>query len=55
MTILIGYMRISKADGSQALDLQQDALLSSGVAESRLYSDEQSGSRHDNRKTLLIL
>lgn len=52
MTILIGYMRISKADGSQNLDLQKDALLSAGVDESRLYSDQQSGSRHDNRPGL---
>ncbi len=27
--MLIGYMRVSKADGSQVLDLQRDALLSS--------------------------
>jgi len=47
--MLIGYMRISKADGSQSLDLQKDALRSAGIDESRLYSDEQSGSRHDNR------
>jgi len=52
MTILIGYMRISKADGSQNLNLQKDALLSAGVDESRLYSDQQSGSRHDNRPGL---
>jgi hypothetical protein len=25
--VLIGYMRISKADGSQVFDLQRDALL----------------------------
>lgn len=52
MTVLIGYMRISKADGTQSLDLQKDALLSAGIDESRLYSDEQSGSRHDNRPGL---
>ena len=28
---LIGYMRVSKADGSQVLDLQRDALLAAGV------------------------
>ena len=27
----LGYMRVSKADGSQALDLQRDALLAAGV------------------------
>ncbi|MGI1279296.1 recombinase family protein, partial [Klebsiella quasipneumoniae subsp. similipneumoniae] len=25
--MLIGYMRVSKADGSQATDLQRDALI----------------------------
>ena len=27
----IGYMRVSKADGSQTLDLQRDALLAAGI------------------------
>lgn len=48
----IGYMRISKADGSQTLNLQKDALLAAGVEEERIYSDMQSGSRHDNRAGL---
>lgn len=52
MTVLIGYMRVSKADGSQVLDLQKDALLTAGVNEDRIYSDNQSGSRHDNRPGL---
>ena len=52
MTILIGYMRVSKADGSQVVDLQRDALLSAGIDETRLYSDAQSGSRQDNRPGL---
>ena len=29
--MLIGYMRVSKADGSQATDLQRDALIAAGV------------------------
>ena len=29
--MLIGYMRVSKADGSQATDLQHDALIAAGV------------------------
>jgi hypothetical protein len=33
---LIGYMRVSKADGSQVLDLQKDALLAAGVTERHL-------------------
>ena len=42
-------MRVSKADGSQTLDLQRDALLAAGVEEDRIYSDMQSGSKHENR------
>ncbi len=30
--VQIGYMRVSKADGSQVLDLQRDALLAAGVS-----------------------
>ncbi len=37
--MLIGYMRVSKNDGSQTLDLQRDALIASGVDENRLYHD----------------
>ncbi len=43
--MLIGYARVSKADGSQALDLQKDALLAAGVAEDRIYDDMASGHR----------
>ena len=50
--MLIGYMRVSKADGSQVLDLQKDALLAADIHEDRLYSDTQSGSRYDNRPGL---
>ena len=51
-SILIGYMRVSKADSSQLTDLQEDALLNAGVDKSRIYSDTQSGSRFDNRQGL---
>jgi DNA invertase Pin-like site-specific DNA recombinase len=44
---LIGYMRVSKADGSQVLDLQRDALLAAGVHERHLYSDMASGKQDD--------
>jgi len=44
---LFGYMRVSKADGSQVLDLQADALQTAGVAERNLYSDTASGKRDD--------
>ena len=39
----IGYMRVSKADGSQSTDLQRDALRAAGVASRRLYEDRASG------------
>jgi hypothetical protein len=29
--MLVGYMRVSKVDGSQVSDLQRDALLAAGV------------------------
>ena len=45
--MLIGYMRVSKADGSQVLDLQRDALLDAGVKAEHLYEDHASGKRDD--------
>ena len=41
--MLIGYARVSKADGSQSLDLQRDALLAASVGEERIYADHASG------------
>ena len=35
--MLIGYARISKADGSQSLDLQRDALREAGVSDDAIY------------------
>ena len=49
--MLIGYMRVSKADGSQSTDLQRDALISSGVSPAHLYEDKASG-RRDERPGL---
>ncbi|MHA6966481.1 recombinase family protein [Glutamicibacter bergerei] len=43
----IGYMRVSKADGSQSTDLQRDALLAAGVDPSKLYEDHASGKKDD--------
>jgi DNA invertase Pin-like site-specific DNA recombinase len=40
-------MRVSKADGSQILDLQKDALLAAGVSQRHLYSDTASGKKDD--------
>jgi DNA invertase Pin-like site-specific DNA recombinase len=31
--MLVGYMRVSKTDGSQTVELQRDALLAAGVRE----------------------
>ena len=49
--MLIGYARVSKADGSQLLDLQRDALTGAGVTEDRIYEDQASG-RRDHRPGL---
>src|SRR5271167_3930150 len=40
-------MRVSKADGSQVLDLQRDALIAAGVKRSHLYEDQASGKKDD--------
>ncbi|MGO9545566.1 MAG: recombinase family protein [Rhodomicrobium sp.] len=45
--MLVGYMRVSKADGSQVLDLQHDALSAAGVEPEQLYEDHASGKKDD--------
>ena len=45
--MFIGYMRVSKSDGTQTLNLQRDALLAAGVAPERLYEDLASGRKDD--------
>ena len=45
--MLIGYARVSKADSSQSLDLQRDALIAAGVGESQIYADHASGKKDD--------
>jgi DNA invertase Pin-like site-specific DNA recombinase len=45
--MLIGYMRVSKADGSQTTHLQRDALELAGVDPKHLYEDRASGKRED--------
>ena len=46
--MLIGYARVSKADGSQSLDLQRDALRAEGIDDAaNLYHDFASGVRDD--------
>ena len=47
--MLIGYARVSKADGSQSLDLQRDALSQADVE--TVYEDQASG-KTDNRPGL---
>jgi DNA invertase Pin-like site-specific DNA recombinase len=47
--MLVGYMRVSKADGSQVLDLQRDALTEAGVKAKNLYDDRASGKRDDRQ------
>jgi DNA invertase Pin-like site-specific DNA recombinase len=48
VTVLIGYARVSKADGSQVIDLQRDALAKAGVdLEHHLSTDAASGKRDD--------
>ena len=49
--MLLGYARVSKADGSQLLDLQVDALREAGIDSERIYQDRMSG-RHDQRPGL---
>jgi DNA invertase Pin-like site-specific DNA recombinase len=41
--MLIGYMRVSKADGSQITDLQRDALIAAGVVANHICEDRASG------------
>ncbi len=49
--MLVGYMRVSKTDGTQTVDLQRDALLAAGVDAAHLYDDHTSG-RNDDRPGL---
>jgi DNA invertase Pin-like site-specific DNA recombinase len=49
--MLVGYMRVSKSDGSQTTDPQRDALVEAGVDDERLYEDKASG-RLDDRPGL---
>lgn len=47
MTTMIGYARVSKADGSQLHDLQRDALVKAGVEADNVYEDSVSGKKED--------
>lgn len=45
--MMIGYMRVSKSDGTQIMDLQRDALLAANVFQEHLYEDFASGKTDD--------
>jgi DNA invertase Pin-like site-specific DNA recombinase len=45
--MLIGYVRVSKADGSQVFDLQKDALHCAGVPPEAIYEDRATGKQDD--------
>lgn len=49
--MFIGYMRVSKSDGTQVFNLQRDALVKYGIDESRIYQDRTSG-KSDTRPGL---
>jgi len=53
--MLLGYMRVSKSDGSQVLDLQRDALIAAGVDPANLYEDYASGKKDDRPGLLAAL
>jgi DNA invertase Pin-like site-specific DNA recombinase len=50
--MLIGYVRVSKSDGSQTTDPQRDELIAVGVKPEHLYEDMASG-RKDSRPGLI--
>ncbi len=43
--MMIGYARVSSADGRQSTDLQRDALVAAGVDPARIWEDRASGAR----------
>lgn len=45
--MLVGYVRVSKSDGSQTTQLQHDALVAAGISSEAIYEDMASGSRDD--------
>ena len=45
--MFIGYIRVSKSDGSQLLDLQKDALIKAGVEPKYIYEVLASGRKDD--------
>jgi DNA invertase Pin-like site-specific DNA recombinase len=50
--MLIGYARVSKNE--QDLDLQRDAFLKAGCAETNIFTDKVTGTKQE-RKGLVLL
>jgi DNA invertase Pin-like site-specific DNA recombinase len=46
-SMLVGYVRVSKNDGSQTLAPQRDVLIAAGVDPTRIYEDLASGRKDD--------
>ncbi|SDR99860.1 Site-specific DNA recombinase [Brevibacterium sandarakinum] len=53
--MLVGYVRVSKADGSQTTDLQRDALSAAGIDDAQLYEDRASGKKDDRPQLIACL
>jgi DNA invertase Pin-like site-specific DNA recombinase len=47
LIMLVGYVRVSKNDGTQTLSPQLDAMLEAGVESNRIYEDLASGRKDD--------
>lgn len=47
VNVKVGYMRVSTSDGRQKFDMQETALLKSGVAPEKIYKDMESGAKID--------
>lgn len=45
--MLVGYMRVSRGNGMQTLDLQRDALIAAGVSPKAIYEDTASGKKDE--------
>ena len=45
--MLVGYVRVSKNDGTQTLSPQLDAMMEAGVESNRIYEDLASGRKDD--------
>ncbi|GAA1483653.1 recombinase family protein [Brachybacterium fresconis] len=53
--MLVGYVRVSKADGSQTTDLQHDAMVAARVDPERVYEDHASGAKDDRPQLVACL